>query len=292
MSRSFHQFSDTAALQEVIVGRYKGYAEAEEYIEIVNEEQKKGLPDIGLLEKEFEQFIAVLQQHEIEVRVPDAVAPFVYDQLTPRDIGITIGNQFLLCNMVKKSRRYEAAGIFKIINKMDGKKPAVVIPPENDMLIEGGDVVLDHDKIFVGVSQRTNQKGFDFLEQTFADDFELIKLECQSLEEGENVLHLDCTFNRIGTDKALIYPPGFKKIPEEIMKYDLIEVNDEEQSLLGTNVLSLNESTIISRKHTKLDNLNDRIRNRGIDVIELPFDGACATGGSFRCCTLPLIRKS
>lgn len=175
---------------------------------------------------------------------------------------------------------------------MTGKEPAVVIPPENDMLIEGGDVVLDQDRIFVGVSQRTNQKGFDFLQKTFENDFELIKLECQSLDEGENVLHLDCTFNRIGRNKALIYPPGFKKIPEEIMQYDLIEVNDEEQSLLGTNVLSLSEKTIISRKHPRLKNLNERIKNEGIDVIELPFDGACATGGSFRCCTLPLIRKS
>ncbi|MDX1629434.1 MAG: arginine deiminase family protein [Fulvivirga sp.] len=70
-----------------------------------------------------------------------------------------------------------------------------------------------------------------------------------------------------------------------------IEVTREEQSLLGTNVLSLDEYTIISRKHEKLKKLNNKIREHGIEVIELPFDGATATGGSFRCCSMPLVRQ-
>ncbi len=36
--------------------------------------------------------------------------------------------------------------------------------------------------------------------------------------------------------------------------------------------------------------INDEMRVRGIDVIELPYSEPPKTGGSFRCCTLPLHR--
>ena len=287
---NFSQYSETHPLKKVLIGRYEGYAEDEDYIEIVNEDQKKGLPKVDSLRQEFETFRKNLENRGIEVLVPEPVGPFVYDQLTPRDIGVTIGERFVVCNMVKSSRRYEVAGIFKFINEMKGKSPAIAIPPQAEMRLEGGDIVIDEDKIFVGISQRSNEKGFEYLDQEFGGEFELIPVHCTSLGEGENVLHLDCTFNRIGAEHALIYPAGFKLIPEEIRKYRWIETSAEEQALLGTNVLSLDRQTIISRKHPKLSNLNERIRNDGFEVIELPFDGAPATGGSFRCCSLPLVR--
>lgn len=289
---TFSQFSETDTLKKVIIGRHQGYAEDEAYIEIVNEEQKKGLPQQGQLKEEFENFRNTLEERGVEVLIPERVGPFVYDQLTPRDIGVTIGDRFLICNMVKASRRYEVAGVFRYINQMQGKEPAIALPPDQDILVEGGDILVDKGNIFVGLSQRTTERGFEYLDDQFGADFNLIPVRCRSLEEGQNVLHLDCTFNCIGEDHALIYAEGFQVIPEEMRQYRWIEVSAEEQGLLGTNVLSLDKKTIISRDHPKLKNLNNRIREEGFEVIEIPFDGAPATGGSFRCCTLPLVREA
>lgn len=289
---TFSQFSETDRLKKVIIGRYEGYAEAEEYVEIVNEEQKKGLPSVEQLKAEFEVFKSTLEERGIEVLVPERVGKFVYDQLTPRDIGVTIGNRFLICNMVKRSRRYEVAGIFRYLEGMQGREPSVLIPPDRDILVEGGDIIVDKGNLFVGISQRTTERGFDYLDEVFGGDFKLIPVRCTSLEERQNVLHLDCTFNCIGEEHALIYPGGFKVIPEEMRSYRWIEVSAEEQGLLGTNVLSLDRKTIISRDHPRLKNLNERIRNEGFEVIEIPFNGAPSTGGSFRCCTLPLVREA
>ncbi|MDX1629956.1 MAG: arginine deiminase family protein, partial [Fulvivirga sp.] len=211
---NFSQYNETGKLRKVVIGRCAGYAEDPAYIELVNEDQKKGLPDKILLNREFNLLVKTLMDKGVEVKIPEYVGPFVYDQLTPRDIGVTIKDRFVLCNMVKKSRRYEAAGIFTYLNEMKGKSPAILIPPDNDMLLEGGDIILDENKIFVGISQRTNDRGLKFMEKHFGEFFEFIPVYCKSIEEGENVLHLDCTFNRIGKDIALIFPDGFKEIPK------------------------------------------------------------------------------
>lgn len=287
----FAQYNETDQLQKVIIGRWKGYRADENYVEIVNEEQKSGLPETLQLEKEFDGFKKALEQEGVEVLIPDYVGKFVYDQLTPRDIGITIGNRFVLCNMKSSSRRYESNGIFRHIMDLEGPEPSLLIPPSNDILLEGGDIIVQNGNIFVGISQRSNMAGFEYLKEKFGQEFDVIPLHCSSLDADENVLHLDCTFNPVGKKHALIYPDGFKEIPDVIRTFDWIEVTKEEQSALGTNVLSVNEQTVISRKHPTCTRVNEEIRKIGMKVIELPFDGAPSTGGSFRCCSLPLVRS-
>ncbi len=292
MNHQFNQYNETDTLKKVIIGRYQGYRAVEAYVEIVNEEQKTGLPTEKELQPEFEAFKTALQDHGVEVLIPDYVGKFVYDQLTPRDIAVTIGNQIVLCNTVNSSRRYEVSGIFQHILNMQGPEPTILIPPDGNMLLEGGDIIVDKGHIFVGLSQRTNQQGLEFLKARFGDRFEVIPIYCRSLEEGENVLHLDCTFNPVGALHALIYPEGFQTIPDVIKtKYEWIEVNAEEQAALATNVLSIDENTVISRDHPACKRVNGLMKKIGLKVIELPFNAAPATGGSFRCCSLPLVRE-
>jgi len=207
------QFSETARLRKVIIGRWEGYRRVEAYVERVNMDQQNKLPTAAELQPEFGAFRAALEAEGVTVWQPDYVGKFVYDQLTPRDIAVTIGHQIVLCNMIKKSRRYEVAGIFPHLLSLEGEEPNILIPPRHDMLLEGGDILIDKGYLFVGLSQRTNQPGFDYLEETFGHQFELVPMTCKSLEEGENVLHLDCTFNPVGEQHALIYPPGLRHIP-------------------------------------------------------------------------------
>lgn len=289
----FQQFNETDRLKKVIIGRCEGYALEDAYVEVVNEDQKNGLPKIEQLIPEFNSLKNTLEARNVEVLIPKYVGKFVYDQLTPRDIGITIGNKFVISNMVKPSRRYEVAGILPFITKMEGPVPTILIPSEHHITLEGGDIVVDKGNIYVGISQRTNLAGFQYLEAQFGEAFNLIPINCTSLDEGQNVLHLDCTFNPVGEDHALIFPEGFKQVPDIIReKYEWITVTAEEQAELATNVISIDKNTVISRKHEKCERVNAKLRNAGIEVIELQFDGAPASGGSFRCCTLPLVRES
>jgi N-dimethylarginine dimethylaminohydrolase len=287
--KNFHQFNETDTLKKIIIGRYDTYCQVSEYIERVNPEQEKGLPDREQLKHEFDTFQSTLEKENIEVFIPENVGKFVYDQLTPRDIGVTIGNKFLLCNMAKKSRRYEAAGIFHLLNKHSASEPEIVIPDSPTALMEGGDIIIDKSKIYVAETTRTNKEGIDFLKTAFGSEFDIIPVK---LNDQANILHLDCIFNPVGKEYALIYEPAFKRIPREIpFDYELIPVTQSEQKALATNILSLSKNKVISRKHKSSERVNNLLREKKIHVIELTFDAAPSTGGSFRCCSLPLQRK-
>lgn len=288
MKSTFSQFNETDTLNTVIIGRWEGFHEDEAYSNVLDEERE--YPSTDQLKTEFEAFQMALEDNGVEVLIPEQIGKFMYDQLTPRDIATVIGNQIVFCNMAKRSRKYEIAGIFPLIRDFTGKEPVVNIAPV-DCLLEGGDIMVDRGRIIVGLSQRTNIKGYEWLLNTFTDRMEVIPVYLTDLKKGESVLHLDCAFNPVGENSALIYMDGIKPIPDFFEKeYDLIKINKEEQQALATNVFSISKDLVIARDHPQSKRAVAEMRKRGIEVIEILFDGAPATGGSFRCCTLPLIR--
>ncbi len=289
MKRTFSQFNETDTLKTVIIGRWEGFHEDETYSNVLDEQREN--PSTDQLKTEFEAFQKALEDNGVEVMIPEYIGKFMYDQLTPRDIAAVIGNQIVFCNMAKQSRKYEIAGIFPLIRDFTGDKPVVNIAPV-DCLLEGGDIIVDRGRIIVGLSQRTNMKGYEWLLNTFTDRMEVIPVYLTDIKKDENILHLDCAFNPVGENSALVYMDGIKPIPNFFEKeYDLIKINKEEQQALATNVFSISKDLVIARDHPQSKRAVAEMRKRGIEVIEIPFDGAPSTGGSFRCCTLPLIRE-
>ncbi len=189
--------------------------------------------------------------------------------------------------MKEKSRKKEYVGIQKFIDSMS---PDNVIHVPEDVVIEGGDIVVDKGYVFVGLSQRTNEAGIQFLKsQLEHTDFVIVEVPLKSVDEGEDCLHLDCVFVPVGTGHALVYSEGISRIPKELKDtYQWIEVNREEQKNLATNVLSLSPTRVISRDSST--RVNEALSQIGLEVILLNFDEAPKSGGSFRCCTLPLKR--
>lgn len=99
-------------------------------------------------------------------------------------------------------------------------------------------------------------------------------------------------FNIVSPDVALIFPGALDQehIGKLKERYELIEVTEEEQFTLGTNVLSIGNRKIISLPVNK--KVNEALRNHGFEVIEVDITEIIKSGGSFRCCTLPIERES
>ena len=172
---------------------------------------------------------------------------------------------------------------------MDEIDPQHILKVPDDIVLEGGDVIVDNGRIFVGLSQRTGPEGAAFLASHFPQ-FDVIPVPLKQIADGENVLHLDCSFVPVGTKYALIYADGLAEMPAIIAEqYNFIEVTKAEQQILATNVLSISPTQLIAR--TQSTRVNAELRKRGLEVIELPFDDPPKTGGSFRCCSLPLWRE-
>jgi N-dimethylarginine dimethylaminohydrolase len=108
-------------------------------------------------------------------------------------------------------------------------------------------------------------------------------------------LHLDCCFQPVGHDKAIVYPQGFI----DPATYDCLQNFFGQNNLyvldknglyeMYTNILSLRPDLVIS--DPSFVALNQWLRSNGIEVIPVDYHEVSKQGGLFRCTTLPLIRK-
>ncbi len=68
-------------------------------------------------------------------------------------------------------------------------------------IVEGGDLILDRDILYIGMGEQTEPKGVRWLEDHLRD-----RLEVQPLQLKSGFLHLDVVFNLVGRNVGLIYP--------------------------------------------------------------------------------------
>lgn len=202
------------------------------------------------------------------------------EQVFTRDIGFTIGSSLFTARMKKSIRQGEEQ---ILINQLQQK--CIPFVPISECCIEGGDVIIDGNKIWIGDSDRTSLQAINKL-QTLLPQYQFF-----SIPFDARYLHLDCVFNVISTKDALIFPPAFTPSVLDILlqHYNCIEVNEEEQFTLGTNVLSLGNKKIISLPQNK--KVNILLRQRGFEIIDVDISEIIKSGGSFRCITLPILRE-
>ena len=161
------------------------------------------------------------------------------------------------------------------------------------MTIEGGDIMLWKDNIFVGIGDRTSLKGADFLRKIFPNKNVLtFDLVVDQDDADRNILHLDCTFQPIGLDEAIIYLGGFKQKPVELLRLfsteKLIHINLEQKNRMFPNIFSISPRKIVIEKGFK--ELGTELRKRNYEVFEVNFSETSKLNGLLRCSILPLRR--
>jgi N-dimethylarginine dimethylaminohydrolase len=288
MSQSISVNSETGRLRSVIIGYPDSFelpAPINRKHEIFHEDHPER-PTRENLIPEFDRFRAALEGRGVEVSQPTAVEG-VPDQLTPRDIGFVIGDTFVVASMATECRRNEWMGIQHVLDQIPSDQ---ILHAPSDVVVEGGDVILDRGMIYVGLSERTTPAGADFVRDHFGDRYEVVPVPLKQLHHDEDILHMDCAFLPVGEHHALIYPEGFHEIPAPIReRYEWIEVDKDEQFELGTNVLSISPTEVLARDVG--GRVNDALRDAGLEVIEIAFDDTPKSGGSVRCASLPLFRE-
>ena len=249
---------------------------------------------------EMEAFNAVFQKYDVKVFRPEMIEN--YNQIFARDIGFVIDDVFIKANILPDRER-ELDAIQYVIDQMDPNK--VVRPPE-EVHIEGGDVMLWNDYIFIGtykgsdykdyITARTNMAGVNYIQALFPHKkvkaFDLVK---SNLEARDNALHLDCCFQPVGNSKGIIYKSGFREEADYVFlvklfgKDNLFHLNREEMYHMNSNVFSIDTNVVVSEQ--KFTRLNTWLRNNGFTVEEIPYAEIAKQEGLLRCSTLPLIRN-
>ena len=249
---------------------------------------------------EIDALVDVFEKYDIEVFRPKNIEGL--NQIFSRDIAFAISDKLVIPNIIE-DRIKEADAIADVINIIASDD---IIRMPLSTRAEGGDVMPCNEYIFVGYSEkedfekytvaRTNRSALDFLTLTFPNKivkgFELNKSDS---DPRENALHLDCCFQPIGKNMAIIYKGGFKHSADVnfLMNYfgveNIIEVSKEEMYNMNSNVFSISEDVIISEKG--FVRLNAELRKRGFIVEEIPYAEIAKMEGLLRCSTIPLIRE-
>ncbi|MDB2385093.1 amidinotransferase [Polaribacter sp.] len=241
----------------------------------------------------------VLKKYDVKVYRPDVIED--YNQIFSRDIAFVIEDKFIKSNILP-NREKELLAIDNVISKIEQDN---IISLPSDCHVEGGDVMIHNDYIFIGtytaedypdlITARTNKNAVNAISDLFPNkkvkSFELRK---SNTNAKENALHLDCCFQPVGNHKAIIHKNGFL-VEEEYNwlvnffgKDNVFEINKEEMYQMNSNVFSIAEDVVISEKN--FFRLNNWLRINKIFVEEVPYAEIAKQEGLLRCSTLPLLR--
>lgn len=238
------------------------------------------LPSKEVILKEQKAFWETLKELDVEVLEANQVSN-AKGQMFTRDLAFVIGEKFFISNMRKENRKAAIDGWNNIINQIDPEK---IIRVPSDIYLEGGDVLIDNKTIYVGLSERTTMEGVNFLKKILKDEYTIIPLRLKP-----KFLHLDVVLTIINPGLMIVYKDGLEEESYNLLKqYDKIEITEEEQFELATNVFVVDSKTIImNANHTRLAS---ELQKRNINVILLDMAETAKDGGAFRCTTCPIER--
>lgn len=249
----------------------------------------KTFPSTESICREIKSLETVLINNKVQIFRPKNVTET--EQIFTRDIGFVIDDYFFIANMRHSTRSNELKGIQYLFKHFDQNK-LVRLPEE--AIIEGGDVVLWRDYVFIGLGDRTTKEAVNFLREFFPNK-NILSFELNVDQDNAitNVLHLDCIFQPIGHDEAIICLDGFKKKPIEILeifpKKRLLELTMEQKTIMVPNIISISPEKIVIEKGFR--KLKADLIKRNYKVFEVDYSETSKLNGLLRCSILPLRRS-
>jgi N-dimethylarginine dimethylaminohydrolase len=275
---AIHEAYDPKSLEHILAGTYP-----------VEDDMKA----------EMAALVEIFNKYDVKVYRPEIIEN--YNQIFSRDIGFVIDDYFIKANILPDREREQGA-IEYIISQID---PAKVITPPEEVHIEGGDVIVWDDHIFIGtykgsdykdyITARTNMHGVNFIKELFPNkivkEFDLVK---SRIEARDNALHLDCCFQPVGKNKGVIYKSGFREEADYMYLVslfgadNLFHIDREEMYNMTSNFFSIDSDVVVIEKH--FTRLKHWLQSNGFIVEEVPYAEISKQEGLLRCSTLPLLR--
>ena len=188
--------------------------------------------------------------------------------------------------------------------------------------IEGGDVLVMSPKVvMVGLGERTAPAAAELLARRLFEEGSVERVLVVHLRHDRSVMHLDTVFTMVDVDKFNVFPglldhvdvhslmpgPGatlrveqhgglVAALEEALERTDLTMIPTggdaigrlREQWDDGNNTLALEPGVVVAYQRNQ--ETNRRLRDHGVDVLELDASELCRGRGGSRCMTQPLLR--
>ena len=239
-------------------------------------------PNPFVMTQQHKRLVQILQEEGVEVELLPPLPSLPFQHAT-RDVGAVIGDTIVLGNLKERTRRLEAEVAEPVLDRYKLR----MVRPERGF-VEGGDVVVDNGRLWIGIGARTDDWGAEFLHRTFGQDHDVIPLRFDSY-----YTHLDTVLGVLGQGYALIYEVAFEEASLQRIRETyphLITLTKEEQERGGANVLFLNPEKVISIAENR--SVNEQLVQAGFEVVTVSYSEVIKSGGSVRCDTLPVERET
>jgi N-dimethylarginine dimethylaminohydrolase len=230
----------------------------------------------------------LVDQHANVVRVLTAAGVQVVDveptlnlpyQFNVRDTAVVIGSRLILGRMARAVRMPEPAAFGAVLNA-----ESVVTALAGQL--EGGDIIVTPEEVFVGLGERTDESGYASLRDLLRGTRKVTPIKLAG-----GVLHLDVAANLLSRHVGVLHRPSIVgDLPDSLRQVAWIEVTDDEFAEQAVNMLALEQGAVM------LDARHERLKNaleiRGFRCITVQLEEITKVGGGVRCMTLPLVRMS
>ena len=220
-----------------------------------------------------EAFYETMRRYEVRLHFvpPSDVHPWA---TYTRDTGFVIGDALYFSRTRELPER---TGEIEIVQSILPDVPMVEIQGQ----IEGGDVLIDEGRAWVGLGTRTTPEAAAELGQ---------HVEVIPLYLGPKIMHLDTRMTILPGRHLLTVPGVFR--PEDLKlltdRFTMIEVTEDEARAMATNVFVINPQTVVV--HAGFQRIAQAIEAHGLMVERVDWSEPNALLGSFRCATMPLAR--
>jgi N-dimethylarginine dimethylaminohydrolase len=214
---------------------------------------------------------------------PDPALPY---QVFARDSSAMGPNGTIITQLSQWWRRGEYA-------------PAIRFHRENDIPIrgmitagtlEGGDVmIVEPGTVMIGCGESRTQ---EVAARQLAGWYEQDGWEARVQPFPERYVHIDVLMAVLAEKVAAVCTEVLPASAVEWLRgrgFDLVEVSAEQAFSLGVNAVSLGGERVISA--TAADELNDALRSRGLEVLELDLSMFTLGGGGAHCLGQALRRE-
>jgi N-dimethylarginine dimethylaminohydrolase len=272
--------NETGKLRKAIICAPVNYYLTEPINETQTYYYKTVPPQKGKLISDHRTFSNILKKYNIDVMHIPGSPDSPYQTFT-RDVGFVIHDRLFISRPLEEIRRQE---ILKLMTLLDEKE--IKYTRLNKGCIEGGDVIIHGNQIFIGISSRTNDRGLEGFAKQLRAGFQLIPVRL-----AKGILHLDTVFSILNDRLAFVFDDGIYSEDRKVLedKFDLIRIKHNEFFKLAINILFLSPDLAITQvQHGRINKI---LNMMGIKSIEIDYYEMIKLGGSFRCNCLPLLRE-
>lgn len=240
--------------------------------------------DYELCKKQHENLIRAYEENGVSVELIAPEENLTY-QVFARDFGICLKEGYVLGHFKEPCRQGETVCYEKKLKELG----VPCIARCTSGCFEGGDFCfLDENTLLMGVIDRTDPVGFESIKAQLDD----LGYEMVPIKVDRKYLHIDIIINIIAKDTVIICP---ELLPEAIINrfkrrnFNMLTITKEEVLEYAANIQGLGDGKVLSS--TSNVKMNQRMRELGLEVIEVDISEIVKGGGGIHCMTFPLIRE-